>query len=151
MTGITNDTEFRQALDGLDMARQRAVGARFVQSVRDLSDDERIDFAIKVAQDTEASSDEIESAWHSAKAVALDCYTRCGADADWNMQAGYFVARAASSIVMPEKDLDGDNPAWQAAMHSRMARTCSEIARDVASEQGETEKQYRILEEFLNS
>ena len=148
---ITNDTEFRQALDGLELARQRAIGARFVQSVRDLVEDDRIDFAIKVAQDPNASPDEAETAYHSAKGVALDCYTRCGADADWDMQAGYFVARAASAIVMPEKDLDGGNPAWQAAMHCRMARTCKEIAHDMSTEQAETEKQYRILEEFLNS
>ena len=151
MTGITNEAEFRRALDDLGLARQRAVGARFVRSVMDLTDDERIGFAIKVAQDPDAGKDGIESACRSAKAAALDCYTRCGADADWGMQAGYFVARAASAIVTPGKDLDGGNPAWHAAMHCRMARSCAEIAHDVTSEQAETGKQYRILEEFLST
>jgi hypothetical protein len=151
MTGITNENEFRRALDGLDIARQRAVGARFIESVRELTDDERIDFAIKVAMDLDAAQQEIESAYKSAKSAALDCYTRCGADADWAMQAGYFVARAATAVVMPEKDLDGGNPAWHAAMHCRMARTCAEIHSDVTSELKETETQHRILEEFLNA
>jgi 3'-phosphoadenosine 5'-phosphosulfate (PAPS) 3'-phosphatase len=151
MTGITNDSEFRTTLDGLDITKQRAVGARFIKSVRDLSDDERIDFAIKIAQDVDANDSEIDSAFKSAKSATLDCYTRCGADADWAMQAGYFVARAASAVVTPEKDLAGSNPAWQAAMHCRMARTCAVIDSDATAEQEETEQQHQILDDFLKA
>ena len=149
MTATTNDKDFRSALDGLSVAQQRAVGARFIQSVRDLSDDERIDFAIKIAQDAGASEHEMASAYKLAKSAALDCYTRCGADADWAMQAGYFVARAASAVVTPEKDLSGSNPAWQTAMHCRMARTCAVIDSDATAEQEETEQQHLILDDFL--
>jgi len=151
MTGTSNDSEFRKTLDGLDIAQQRAVGARFVQSVRDLIDDDRIDFAIKIAQDVEATDEVLASAFKSAKSAVLDCYTRCGANADWAMQAGYFVARAASAVVTPEKDLDSNNPAWQAAMHCRMARTCAVIDTDATAEQQETEQQHRILDEYLNA
>jgi len=151
MSGITNDSEFRKVLDGLSLVQQRAVGARFIQSVRDLSDDERIDFAIKIAQDADASEHEMASAFKSAKSAALDCYTRCGADADWAMQAGYFVARAAGAVVTPEKDLGGSNPAWQTAMHCRMARTCAVIDSDATAEQQETEQQHRILDDFLST
>jgi 3'-phosphoadenosine 5'-phosphosulfate (PAPS) 3'-phosphatase len=150
MTEITNDNEFRQMLDGFELVQQREVGARFIRSVSDLADDERIEFALKVAGDVEANEPEVASAFKSAKGAVLDCYTRCGADADWAMQAGYFVARAASAVVTPEKDLDNGNPAWQAALHCRMARTCAVIDGDATSEQHETEQQYRILEEFLN-
>ncbi|MEA1888683.1 MAG: hypothetical protein U9N50_02725 [Pseudomonadota bacterium] len=151
MTGTTNDNLFRMTLDGLTVAQQRAVGARFIESVRDLSDDVRIDFAIKIAQDIDANDSEIASAFKSAKSAVLDCYTRCGADADWAMQAGYFVARAAGAVVKPEKDLAGNNPAWQAAMHCRMARTCAVIDSDTTAEQEETEQQHRILDDFLNA
>lgn len=150
MTGTANDSEFRKLLDGLSLAQQRAVGARFVHSVKDLTDDTRINVAIKVAQDSEANNDEINSAYKSAKSAVLDCYTRCGADADWAIQASYFVARAASDVVTPEKDISNNNPAWQAAMHSRMARTCAVIDTDTTEEQQETEQQHRILDDFLN-
>jgi hypothetical protein len=150
MTGTANDSEFRKQLDDLSLAQQRAVGARFVHSVKDLTDDARIDVAIKVAQDSEANNDEIHSAFKSARSAVLDCYTRCGADADWATQASYFVARAASDVVMPEKEISNNNPAWQAAMHSRMARTCAVIDTDTTEEQQETEQQHRILDHFLN-
>jgi 3'-phosphoadenosine 5'-phosphosulfate (PAPS) 3'-phosphatase len=151
MTGTTNDSEFRKTLDGLAVVQQRAVGARFIESVKDLSGDERIDFAINIAKDTDANDSEIASAFKSAKSAVLDCYTRCGAEADWAMQAGYFVARAAGAVVTPEKDLAGSNPAWQAAMHCRMARTCAVIDSDATAEQQETEQQHRILDDFLNA
>lgn len=151
MTATTNDKDFRKSLDGLAVAQQRAVGARFIQNVRDLSDDERIDFAIKIALDVDSNDAEIAAAFKSAKSAVLDCYTRCGADADWGMQAGYFVARAAGAVMTPEKDLAGSNPAWQAAMHCRMARTCAVIDADTSAEQEETEQQHRILDDYLNA
>jgi 3'-phosphoadenosine 5'-phosphosulfate (PAPS) 3'-phosphatase len=150
MTATANDSDFRKLLNGLSLVQQRAVGARFVHSVKDLSDDTRIDVAIKVAQDSKATNDDIDSAYKSANRAVMDCYTRCGADADWDMQASYFVARAASDVVTPEKEIKNNNPAWQAAMHSRMARTCAVIDTDTTEEQQETEQQHRILDDFLN-
>ena len=151
MTEITNETQFKQGLQQLSLADQRAVGARFVEHVISLADDERISFAIRVAKNKDAAEDELAAAFKSAKAAALDCYTRCGADADWSEQAGYFVARAASAIVAPEKDISGDGPAWTAAMNSRMARTCSIIDANTDAESQETGQQYRILEDLMNS
>lgn len=151
MTEITNETQFKAALRGLGLAEQRAVGARFVEHCHSLSNDDRIDFAMRVASNPLAANEELAAAFKSAKAAALDCYTRCGADADWSEQAGYFVARAASAIVAPEKEIGDDGPAWTAAMNCRMARTCSIIDADSGAESQETGQQYRILEDFLNS
>jgi hypothetical protein len=44
----------------------------------------------------------------------------------------------------------GDSPAWDAAMHARMARTCESIATGRGTDNAEAAAQYRILEEFLN-
>jgi hypothetical protein len=42
-------------------------------------------------------------------------------------------------------------PAWQAAMASRMAKTCEAIVTGDDSLGRESEEQYRILVDFLNS
>ena len=149
MTDITNEAEFREALKEMSLTNQREVGASFVEHVASLADDERIGFAIRVASNMDAAEDELTAAHKAAKSAAIDCYTRCGSDADWAEQAGYFVARAASAIVAPEKDMGRDGPAWTAAVNSRMARTCSNIDTNPEAESQETGQQYRILEDYL--
>ena len=150
MTDINNETQFRQALKQMSLANQREAGALFVEQVAYLADDERVTFAIRVAKNKDPADDELTAAHKAAKAAAIDCYTRCGADADWSAQAGYFVARAASAIVSPEKDMGRDGPAWTAAANSRLARTCSIIDANDEAESQEAGKQYRILEDYLN-
>ena len=41
--------------------------------------------------------DELAASLKMAKSIMVESYTRCGADGDWNEQAGYFVARAAAA------------------------------------------------------
>ncbi|MEN8107244.1 MAG: hypothetical protein ABFS22_04480 [Pseudomonadota bacterium] len=149
MTAITNDTEFRRQLEGLDYARQRAA-ARFIEHVLDLCDDERIGRVAKVAANPNASADELATALHSARAAAIDSHARCGADSDWKEQAGYFVARAATAAVSPEGQVAA-GPAWQAAMSSRMAQTSMAIETPEDTAGQERLAQYRILSEFLNA
>ena len=149
MTDINNETQFRGALKEMRLTEQREVGAAFVEQVAYLADDERLAFAIRVAKNKDAAEDELTAAHTAAKAAAIDCYTRCGADADWSAQAGYFVARAATAIVTPEKDLGRDGAAWTAAANSRLARTCSIIDSNPEAESQEAGKQYRILEDYL--
>lgn len=149
MTDINNETQFRGALKEMRLTEQREVGAAFVEQVAYLADDERIAFAIRVAKNKDAAEDELTAAHKAAKAAAIDCYTRCGADADWSAQAGYFVARAATAIVTPEKDLGRDGAAWTAAANCRLARTCSIIDSNPEAESQEAGKQYRILEDYL--
>lgn len=151
MTQISNDTEFKQALSGLDLPRQRAVAALFVENVLSLSGDERLARVVRAASNPDASDDELASALKEAKAVSLDSYARCGAEGDWTAQAGYFVARAAEATVMPEAQIKSGGPAWQAAMSCRMARTCVSIDSGEDTTNQESEQQYRILADFLNS
>ena len=151
MTTITNDIEFRKALEGLDYSQLREVAGMFVQNVMTLSSDDRIKRVVKVASDAEATADEIASALKSAKAAMIDCHARCGAEGDWRHQAGYFVARAATSALTPEGQCRSGGPAWQAAMSSRMARTSIEIDSGDDTPSEESEQQYRILSNYLNS
>jgi len=138
MTRVSNDTEFRTVLDGLDPARQRQCS------------DERIARVVGVAGNSEAGEDELAEALKTARATTFACHTRCGSEGDWSEQAGYFVARAATAALTPIGQMPS-GPAWQAALSSRMAQTSRSIVTgdDTAGQEGE--QQYRILSEFLES
>ncbi len=153
MSQISNETEFKQALQGLDSAQQRIVAAMFVEHVLPLSNDERLNRVVKVATDSNASQDEISNALKSAKAATFDSHTRCGAECNWTEQAGYFVARAAVAAVTPQAQSTSGNPAWQAAMSSRMAQTSlhRDKEADEVATQSENEWQYQTLSNYLKS
>ena len=153
MSQISNDTEFKQALQTLDTTQQRAVAALFIEHVLPLSNDDRIKRAVKVATDSSASQDEITDALKSAKSAIKDSSTRCGAEGDWTDQAGYFVARAAVAAITPAAQSKSGGPAWQAAMSSRMAQTSILIDNDSdeVAEHSENEWQYGILSNYLQS
>jgi len=150
MIEITNDAEFRKALDGLDATRQRQVGARFVENVIALCSDHRIARALKVAGDSEVTQEELADALKTARATTFDCHARCGSEGDWSEQAGYFVARAATAALTPIGQMPS-GPAWQAALSSRMAQTSKSIVTGDDTAGQEAKQQYRILSEFLNS
>jgi hypothetical protein len=150
MTEITNDREFRAALDRLDAGEQRLVAAGFVRSVLHLCTDERIARVLEVAGDPGASSSALGEALKTAKATTFDCHTRCGSEGDWLEQAGYFVARAAVAALTPLGQMPG-GVAWQAAMSARMAETSKSIVTGENTAGQESENQYRLLAGFLNT
>jgi hypothetical protein len=150
MTEITNDREFRAALDRLDAGQQRLVAAGFAKSVLHLCTDERIARVLEVAGDPGASSSALGEALKTAKATTFDCHTRCGSEGDWLEQAGYFVARAAVAALTPLGQMPG-GVAWQAAMSARMAETSKSIVTGENTAGQESENQYRLLAGFLNS
>jgi hypothetical protein len=149
MSGITNDTEMRQALADLTAPAQRVLAARFVANVLSLSEDARLQRVLDTAANPDAGEDELGGAYRTAKAAALEAHARCGADGEWNDQAGYFVARAAEASVAPQVRSYSKGPAWQAAMSARMARTCLAGEADEDTHDKERQAQYRILTEYL--
>lgn len=151
MTQISNDIEFRNVIDSLDFTGQRVLAGLLANNVLDLCDDERIARVVQTATNASASADELAAALKTARAATFDCHTRCGAEGDWKAQAGYFVARAATAAVTPELQSRSGGPAWQAAMSSRMARTSVLIDAEDAATSDESEQQYRILSDYLNS
>ncbi len=149
MTAINNDTEFRKAVEGLSYAQQRGVAAQFVANVLALSNDGRVARVLEVANDANATADELSAALKSARAATFDSHARCGSEGDWREQAGYFVARAAAATVTPEGKSRAGGPAWQAALGCRMARTSMMIDEDNITAGDESEQQHRILSELL--
>jgi len=149
MTQITNDREFRAALEGLDATQQRMLAAAFVRSVLHLCTDERIARVLEVAEDRDAPEKVLADALKTARATTIDCHTRCGSEGDWLEQAGYFVARAAVAALTPLGQMPG-GVAWQAAMSARMAQTSKSIVTGENTTGQESENQYRLLAGFVN-
>jgi hypothetical protein len=145
---ISNDKEFKAALNGLSVSQQRQVAALFVDSVLHLSGDGRVKGAVGAAKHLGISDAELAPACQAARSARVESYTQCGRETDWKSQAGHFVAKAALACVRPAEE--GGNLAWEAAMDARMARTCESIALGEGTKNREAETQYRILYEFMN-
>jgi hypothetical protein len=151
MSSISNDKEFRTALDGMSLERQRAVGALFVENVIGLSDDGRVPRALAAARDTAIGDEDLNAARRAIKAASLEAHTRCGADGEWVDQAGYFVARAAEACIEPQVRSQTKGPAWKSAMMARMARTCLAADSDEDAHDSERLAQYDILNNYLDA
>jgi hypothetical protein len=150
MTRIQSDKDFRTELVRLSAGQQRRLGKRFVESVIDLCDNPRVGRAITVADNDIASAAELAESFNSAKSAAIESYTLCGREADWLKQASHFVAAAAAACLAPaEQSEKGAGLAWTTAMNARMAAMCANIARGRDDDNSEAEKQYRMLERFL--
>lgn len=152
MNQISNDTELKQTLQKLDAIQQRTVAALLIEHVLSLSNDDRIQRAVKVAANSKASQGEIVDALKLAKAATIDCSTRCGAEGNWADQAGYFVARAAVAALTPHAQSKSGGPAWQSALSCRMARTSIQIDGDSDElAHSENKWQYHALSNYLQS
>jgi hypothetical protein len=152
MTAIHSDAEFRAALSGLSVEQQRSVGKRFLDSVRELSDNPKLDKVLAVVAAPGGSDEDIAEAFRIASTAARDSYTLCGREADWQRQASHFFAAAAAACLTPAgKENGGDELAWTTAMNARMARVCEKIAQGEGYDNSEVGKQYQILEAFLDT
>ncbi len=144
---ISHDKEFKLALAGLPVERQRQIAVEFFRHVLDLCHDVRVKSALASAGRADITEAELQLAAHAAQAARVDSYAQCGSDAGWTAQAGHFVAKAAQACV--RSAASGDNIAWDAAMQARLARTCQTVAEGLGTENAEAQAQYRILETFL--
>jgi len=149
MTYISNDQELKAALAGLSPIQQRHLGGLFVENALDLCDDARIRHAVTVAMDPNATEEECDDAFHSAKAYAIHSYTECGRDTDWARQASHFVATAAACLLADDDAAGPGNRAWKAAMQVRNARNCALVVQEGDTGENEDACQYRIAKEFL--
>lgn len=152
MHQFQSDTEFKAALNDLPLNQQRIVGKRFVESVIDLSDNAKVKSAIGFIGEPDSSADALDENFKAAKAAAIESYTLCGHDADWQRQAAHFVAASAAICLTPKAEADKYRDlAWETAMNARMARTCEKISRGEGADEFEAKRQYEILSEFLSA
>lgn len=150
MAKISNDKELRAALDALSLPQQRALGARFANSVAGLTSNERLLKLLDTAMEPQLSAEEQTEAFKGAKSISVSTYTACGKDADWEAQAEHFVAAACMVALTPDELVtEKQNLAWKAAIQSRMAKNCIMIGDDAGEVDNEAVKQYEITEEFI--
>ena len=152
MRKISNDHSLHQNLNNLAIEDQRLLAARYVNSVADLAQDQVLLDAIATAMAPDASASSRANAYKNAKSIAIKTYTSCGRDTDWLAQAEHFVAAGCAAALTPADTLsERVNPAWRAAMQARMARNCAMIEADEIDEGSESQRQYKLTEEFLTS
>lgn len=150
MAEIHNDHQLRDALDALDSAGQRMLGARFARNVMRLSRDERVNRAIETGMRADCTAGEMEDAYRSARSYATKTYTDCGKDTNWLAQADHFVAAAAAAALTPDsQSAERRNRAWKAAVQARMAANCELMESDEVADETEAERQYAIANEYL--
>ncbi len=90
MSDISNDSDFRQALQAMDPVQQRQVAALFVEHVLALCGDKRLDRVIETVADVDATEDELAGALKSARATTFDHHARCGAEGTLVRSGGLF-------------------------------------------------------------
>jgi hypothetical protein len=152
MPTISTDQDLRSLLNKLPADQQRIIGARFADSVKHLSRDERVSRAIATALRADAAAGELEDAYRAAKAYATKTYTDCGKDTDWLAQADHFVAAAAAAALTPDNLVpEKTNRAWKAAMQARMANNCELVEGDDDIPGDAVQRQYAIGDEFLSA
>ena len=150
MAKITNDQELRAALDTLNLEQQRALGARFANSVASLTENHRLQKSLEAAMEPDASDEDREESYRSAKSIAVKTYTACGRDADWKAQAEHFVAAACAAALTPDSlIIEKQNLAWKAAIQARMAQNCMMIESSEGEIVNEAANQYEMTEEYL--
>jgi len=160
MTKISTMKEFKQALENLSLDQQRVVAAHFVADVLDLTQNNQVKLANKVAADPNASPEALMSAYHSAWHAALESSMHSGMELiDLHKQTAHFVAKAcAESLAPSHQGIKWRHLAFNAASHCRMARLCDSIeheeehpslsaAEETLNKQIQT--QFEILDAFL--
>jgi hypothetical protein len=160
MTAISTMKAFTQALEKLDVNQQRVVAARFVADVLDLTDDDRVIQAQRIAADADATPDALMSAYHSAWRAAVESSVSSDMELiDWRRQTAHFVAKAcAESLAPAHAGVTSSHAAINAANHCRMARVCACIEHEAetpslsAAEKALTQQiqtQFDILQRYL--
>jgi hypothetical protein len=132
MSKIGTMKEFKEGLESLSLDQQRVVAARFVADVLDLTEDDRVKQAQKLAADPNAAPESLMSAYHLAWHAALESSVHSDMELiDWRKQTAHFVARAcAESLAPSHHGSTWRHLASNVASRCRMARLCASIEHE---------------------
>jgi hypothetical protein len=163
MTKITTNEAFRESLSSLTLAQQRAVSARFIESVLDLANASCIKQAPAIlSKIDDMSAEDLEDAYRAAHSVYLQTSPRSHFSLlDYRQQAEHFVAEACMHCLAPTYyEANKQHLAERVSMYCLMARTCASIdhegnypkftdTEDLVKK--EVDAQYEILGKYLES
>jgi hypothetical protein len=147
MKTITNDEEFRTALNGLSQIERRIVGLHFLNNVMDITDKKLFLPIISLFANKGIHEGDFTSLMTNMRKLTVESHARCGSDTDWLKQAQHFVAKAAYFLTMSANDKD--NLAQEVAMAARIARNFVAIAEGKSDNNEEVQAQYQILVKFI--
>jgi len=153
--------EFKLALDNLSLEKQRLVSARFVAAVLDLTNDDRIIQAQKIAADPKATAESLMSAYHSVLHAAIESSLHnTFEEMDMQKQTEHFVAQACSTSLAPShQNIKWRHMAVSVAHYCRIARICSAIQHEETkpslapaeeSLHDQIKNQFEILQKYLD-
>jgi len=159
---ISSSEAFHKALSSLSLAQQRQVGARFIAHVLDLTDGRCTKHAQQVAEKSDISPEELESAYRAVHSVYVATHPHSDLSAmDFSRQAAHFVSEACMICLAPTYEGSiAHHLAEKVANYCRMARICSSIEHEgespkfgaaEGSVKKEMDAQYEILTEFLKT
>jgi hypothetical protein len=163
MTKITTNQAFKEALNSLTLAQQRAVGARFIENVLDLADESCIKQAQSIIDKIDQiSAEDLEKAYHAAHSVYVHTHPRSDmSPLDHKKQAKHFVSEACMHCLAPTYyDAAKHHLAERVSTYCSMARTCASVdhegnypkfteTEDLVKR--EIDAQYEILSKYLDS
>jgi len=163
MSKITTNEAFRESLNSLTLAQQRAVGTKFIANVLDLAHDSCIKQAQAILTNIDdMSAEDLENAYHSAHSVYVHKSPRSEISLlDYKKQSEHFVAEACMHCLAPTYyEAKKHHLAERVAKYCIMARTCASIdhegnypkftdTEDLVTK--EIDAQYEILSEYLGS
>jgi tyrosyl-tRNA synthetase len=159
---ISSSEAFHKALSSLSLAQQRQVGARCIAHVLDLTDGRCTRHAQQVAETSDISPEELESAYRAVHSVYVSTHPRSDlSPMDFKQQVAHFVSEACMICLVPTYEgRTAHHLAEKLANYCRMARICSSTehggenpkfgAAEVAIKK-EMDAQYKIFNEFLKS
>jgi hypothetical protein len=160
MSTISNIKEFKAALDLLSDEQQRVLGARFIAEVLDLTDNKRLKESQAIAQQVQASAEDLLAAYSSAQSIAVDLSFHGVLELiNFKKQAEHYVAKACAACLFPmPASVKQRYRAWNVAHYCREARMCANLKHEedteiLATVEKELQKtiarQYELTSEFL--
>ncbi|CAK0748601.1 hypothetical protein CCP4SC76_1960008 [Gammaproteobacteria bacterium] len=113
--------------------------------------DHRVRRALEVIKRPDRGDGEMRDAFHDARAHVVETYSVCGKEFDFPEQASHFVATALAEALNPVDQIGNNlNIAWRAAMQARIAKDFELMEQGAGDVDSESERQYRLVEAFLN-
>lgn len=159
---VSTNEDFVKTLASLSLPKQRYLGAKFISSVLDIIDEQRLKSIMENINKDENSAEELHSAYKMAHSIYIDNHPQSGLlEINFTHQAVHMVAEACMTCLAPMyQEATTLHLAQKVAMYCRMAITCWNMPHEQDSidfSQAEVEvnqiiqAQYVILNNYLES
>ena len=162
METVNTNKDFVKTLASLSLPEQRYIGAKFISSILDIIDEQRLKSIMKNINKKGNSAEELHSAYKMAHSLYIESHLQSGFSViNFTHQAVHMVAEACMICLAPVyQEASTLHLAQKVAMYCRMAITCWNMPHEQDSpsfSQAEIEvtkiiqAQYTLLNNYLKS